>query len=62
MSFKLLQRNHSPKKIQNMFNIIEISKSMEPNKVIHNFKNSENIYICISYDFSKFKGFKKIKV
>jgi hypothetical protein len=40
-------------KIQNIFDIIEISKYMEPNK---------NVDLSVSYDFSKFNGFKKIKV
>ncbi len=47
-------------KIQNIFNIIEIKKSMEPYKCIH-LKN-ENIYLNVSYDFSTFDGSKKIKV
>ncbi len=48
-------------KIKNIFNIIEISKAMEPNKCTH--KNIyENIYLNVSNDFSKFDGFKKIKV
>ncbi len=44
-------------KIHNIFNIIEISKSMEPNKCSH--KKNENIYLSVSYDFSKFNGSKK---
>jgi hypothetical protein len=48
-------------KIHNIFDIIEISKSMEPNKCTIK-KNYENIYLSVSYDFSKFDGFKKIKV
>jgi hypothetical protein len=37
--------------------ILEISKSMEPNK-----NNYENIYLSVCYDFSKFNGFRKIKL
>jgi hypothetical protein len=48
-------------KIHNIFNMIEISKSMEPNKCIHK-KNYENIYLSVSYDFSNFDGSKKINV
>jgi hypothetical protein len=48
-------------KIQNNFDFIEISKSMQPNKCIH-LKNYENIYLNVSYDFSKFNGSRKIKV
>jgi hypothetical protein len=40
-------------KIQNIFDIIEISKSMEPNKCINFFKN---VNLSVSYDFSKFNG------
>jgi hypothetical protein len=48
-------------KMQNIFNIIEISKSIKPNKCIH--KNIyENVYLHVSYDFSRFDRFKKIKV
>jgi len=46
-------------KIHNNFYIIEISKSMEPNKCILKIKN---FHLNVSYDFSKFDGFKKIKV
>ncbi len=46
-------------KIQNIINIIEISKSMESNKCIP--KIYENVHLSVSYDFSKFDGFKKIK-
>ncbi len=37
-------------KTHNILNIIEISKSMEPNKYIHK-TNYENIYRSVSYDF-----------
>jgi hypothetical protein len=47
-------------KIQNILNIIKISKSMELNK--HIFKNYENVYLNVSYVFSKFDGSKKIKL
>jgi len=39
-------------KIHNTIDIIEISKSMEPNKFI--FKNNENVHLNVSYDFSNF--------
>jgi hypothetical protein len=48
-------------KIQNIFDIIKISKSMEPNKCIKK-KLYENVHLSVSYDFSKFNGSKKIKV
>ncbi len=48
-------------KIQNILDIIKISKSMEPNKCIHNFFYEKN-YLNVSYDFSKFNGSRKIKV
>ncbi len=48
-------------KIHNIPNIIEISKSTEPNKCIPQ-KNYENIHLNVSYDFSKFDGSRKIKV
>jgi hypothetical protein len=44
-------------KIHNIFDIIEIPKS----KKWICYKN-ENIYLCVSYDFSKFDESKKIKV
>jgi hypothetical protein len=45
-------------KIQNNLDIIEISKSIKPNKCIR--KNIyENVYLHVSYDFSKFDGFRK---
>jgi hypothetical protein len=47
-------------KIKNIFNIIETSKSIEPNKCIIK-KNYENISLSVSYDFSKFDGFMKSK-
>jgi hypothetical protein len=34
---------------------------MEPNKCIHK-KNYENIYLSVSYDFSKFNASRKIKM
>jgi len=48
-------------KIHNIFYIIEISKSMEPNKCIQNNK-MKNVHLSVSYDFSKFDESKKIKV
>jgi hypothetical protein len=48
-------------KIQYIFDIIEISKSMESNKCIQ-IIFYENIHLSVSYDFSKFDGSKKIKV
>ncbi len=47
-------------KIQNILDIIEISKSMEPNNVFQIFFN-ENVHLSLSYDFSKFDGSRKIK-
>ncbi len=47
-------------KIKNIFNIIETSKSIEPNKCIIK-KNYENISLSVYYDFSKFDGFMKSK-
>ncbi len=47
-------------KIHNIIDIIEISKYMEPNKCIKFFY--ENVHLNVSYDFSKFDGFRKIKV
>jgi hypothetical protein len=44
-------------KINNIFDIIEISKSMEPNNCI-----KKKVHLIISYDFSKLDGFRKIKV
>jgi hypothetical protein len=49
-------------KIHNIFYIIEISKSIEPNKCTHKKTFVINIYLNVSYDFSKFDGSKKIKV
>jgi hypothetical protein len=48
-------------KIHNNLDIIEISKSIEPNKCIHKSIH-EKIYLHVSYDFSKFDGFRKMKV
>jgi len=48
-------------KIHNIFYIIEISKSMEPNKCIQKNK-MKNVHLSVSYDFSKFDESKKIKV
>jgi hypothetical protein len=48
-------------KIHNIFDIIEISKFMKPNKFIQIFLY-ENVCLSVSYDFSKFDGSKKIKV
>ncbi len=48
-------------KIHNILDIIEILKSMKPNKFIS--KNIyENVYLDVYYDFSKFDGSRKIKV
>jgi len=47
-------------KIHNILDIIEISKSMEPNKCI--LKKYENVHLSVSYDFSKFNGSRKVKV
>jgi hypothetical protein len=42
-------------KIHNFYNIIEVSKAMEPNKCTK--KNIyENVHLRISYDFSKLDG------
>jgi hypothetical protein len=47
-------------KVHNTLDIIEISKNMEPNKrIIKQFY--ENVYLNVSYDFSKFDGSKRIK-
>jgi hypothetical protein len=48
-------------KIHNIINIIEILKSMEPNKCTPNCFY-ENVHLNVSYDFSKSEGSKKIKV
>jgi hypothetical protein len=48
-------------KIQNIFNTIEISNSMESNTFIQK-KENENVLLIVSYDFSKFDGSMKIKV
>jgi hypothetical protein len=48
-------------KIYNILDIIEISKSMEPNKCMQ-FFSYENVHLNVSYDFSKFDKSKKIKV
>ncbi len=45
-------------KIHNILNIIEISKLMELINV-RVLKIYENIYLSVSYDFSKFDGFKQ---
>jgi hypothetical protein len=48
-------------KIHNNLDIIEVSKSIELNKCIH--KNiDENFYLHVSYGFSKFDVYRKIKV
>jgi len=47
-------------KIQNIFNIIEISKFMQPNKYL--FLNYKNVFKSVSYGFSKFNGSREIKV
>jgi hypothetical protein len=46
-------------KLHNIFNVIEISKSIEPNTCTHSKKNYENIYLNVSYNFSKFDWSKK---
>jgi hypothetical protein len=48
-------------KIHNILDIIDISKSMEPNKSIQR-NIHENVHLSVSYDFSKFNGFRKIMV
>jgi hypothetical protein len=48
-------------KIHNILDIIEISKSMEPNKCIQK-KFMKNVHLSVSYEFSKFDGSRKIKV
>jgi hypothetical protein len=47
--------------IHNILDIIEISKSVEPNECIQIFFY-ENVHLSVSYKFSKFNGSKKIKV
>jgi hypothetical protein len=47
-------------KINNILDIIEISKSMESNEFY--FLIYENVHLSVSYDFSKFDGLGKIKV
>jgi hypothetical protein len=49
--------------IQNIkiHNILDFPNFVEPNKSIQFFLN-ENIYLIVSYDFSKFNGSRKIKV
>jgi len=47
-------------KTHNIFNIIEILKSMKHNKCIK--KIYENVHLNVSYDFSKFDGSRKIKL
>ncbi len=47
-------------KIHNILDIIKISKSMEPNKCIKKIIY-ENVHLSVSYKFSKFNGFRKIK-
>jgi hypothetical protein len=49
-------------KTHNIFDIIGFSKSMELNKCMHKLFFYENIHLNVSYDFSKFDGFRKIKV
>jgi hypothetical protein len=49
-------------KIQNIFYVIGISKSMELNKLYSLKRNYEKNYLNDSYDFSKFNKSKKIKV
>ncbi len=39
-------------KIHDIIDIIEISKSMEPNKCIQK-KNYENVHLSVFYDFSE---------
>jgi hypothetical protein len=48
-------------KIQKNLDIIEISKSMEPNKCIQEIFFMKNVHLSVSYDFSKFDGSVKIK-
>jgi len=47
-------------KIHNIFDTIEISKYMEPNKCTHKFVYKK-VYLSVSYDFSKFNGYMRIK-
>jgi hypothetical protein len=47
-------------KKHSIFDIIEISKYMDPSKCIQ--KIYENVHLNVSYDFSKFNGCRKIKV
>jgi len=56
--FKCTNEEHQ---IHNILDIIEISKSMEPNKCIQK-KNYRNVHLSVTYDFSKFDGSRKIKV
>jgi hypothetical protein len=46
-------------KIHNILNIIEVSKSMEPNKFTQKIIY-ENVHVYVSYDFSKFDGSRKV--
>jgi hypothetical protein len=48
-------------KIHNILDIIGFSKSMEPNKCIHNFLY-ENVHLNVSYDFFKFNESRRIKL
>ncbi len=48
-------------KIHNILDIIDISKSMEPNKCIQK-TFYKNVHLNVSYDFSNFNGFRKFKV
>ncbi len=36
-------------KIQNIFDVIKISKSIKPNKCTHFLKNNENTYLNVSF-------------
>jgi len=47
--------------IHNILDIIEISKSMEPNECIQE-NIYENVHLNVFYNFSNFNGSKKIKV
>jgi hypothetical protein len=48
-------------KIHNSLDIIDISKSMEPNKCIQK-TFYKNVHLSVFYDFSNFNGFRRIKV
>jgi uncharacterized protein YbbC (DUF1343 family) len=60
--FQICVHDQKVQKAQNtQYSIIEIWKSMEPNKCTYE-KNYENIYLNVSYGFEKFGKSRKIKV